>query len=78
MMIAEERDQKNQRRRRGQPGDAATACVLMTILLLALFPASGGANPPQEVVLSYDQAQHTGSPDHPRIEGPCHPLREKG
>jgi hypothetical protein len=32
--------------------------MLMTILLPALFPASGGANAPQEVVLSYDQARH--------------------
>jgi hypothetical protein len=31
----------------------------MTILLPALFPASGGAHSPQEVVLSYDQARHT-------------------
>lgn len=59
MMIAEERGRRNQRRRRGLRGDAVAACVLMTFLLLALFPASGGANPPQEVVLSYDQAQHT-------------------
>ena len=59
MMIAEERNRKNQRRRRCLRGDAAVACVLMTILLPALFPASGGANPPQDVVLSYNQAQHT-------------------
>jgi len=31
----------------------------MTLLLPALFPVSGGANAPQEVVLSYDQAQRT-------------------
>jgi len=31
----------------------------MILLLSALFPASGGANSPQEVVLSYDQAQRT-------------------
>jgi len=59
MMIAEERDRRNQRRRRGLRGDAVAACVLMTIFLPALFPASGGANPPQDVVLSYDQARHT-------------------
>ena len=58
MMIAEEKDRRNQRRRRGLRGDAVAACVLMTILLPALFPASGGANAPQEVVLSYDQAKH--------------------
>ena len=59
MMIAEERDRRNQRLRRGLRGDAVAACVLMTILLPALFPASGAAHPPQEVVLSYDQARHT-------------------
>jgi hypothetical protein len=59
MMIAEERNRKNQRRRRCLRGDAVVACVLMTILLPALFPASGGANPPQDVVLFYNQAQHT-------------------
>ena len=57
MMIAEERDRRNQRRRSGLRGDAIAACVLMTILLTALFPASGGANSPQEVVLSYDQTK---------------------
>jgi hypothetical protein len=57
MMIAEERDRRNQRCRRGLRGAAVQACVLTTILLLTLFPASGGANSPQEVVLSYDQAQ---------------------
>ena len=59
MMIAEERDRRNQRRRRNMRGDAVAACVLMTILLTALFPATGGANSPQEVVLSYDQAKRT-------------------
>ena len=59
MMIAEERDRRNQRRRRCLRGDAVVACLLMTILLTAFFPSSGGANPPQEVVLSYDQAQRT-------------------
>ena len=59
MMIAEERDRRNLRRRRDLSGDAVAACVLMTILLPALFPASGGAHSPQEVVLSYDQARHT-------------------
>lgn len=58
MMIAEERDRRNQRRRRGLRGDAVAVCVLMTILLAALFPASGEANSPQEVVLSYDQTRH--------------------
>jgi desulfoferrodoxin (superoxide reductase-like protein) len=59
MMIAEERDRINQRRRRDLRGAAVTACALMTILILSLFPASGGANSPQEVVLSYDQARRT-------------------
>ena len=59
MMISEERGRRNQRLRRGLRGDAVAACVLMTVLLPALFPASGGANPPQDVVLSYDQARHT-------------------
>ena len=62
MMIAEKRDRRNRRnqqRRSGLRRDAVAACVLMTILLLTLFPVSGGANPPQEVVLSYDQDRHT-------------------
>jgi len=59
MMIAEKRDRRNQRRRSGLRGDAVVACVLMTILLLTLLPVSGGAHPPQDVVLSYDQARHT-------------------
>jgi len=59
MMITEERDRRNLRRKRGLRGDAIAACVLRIILLLALFPASGGANSPQEVLLSYDQAKHT-------------------
>ena len=59
MMIAEERDQKNQRSRRRVHGVAVAACALMTILLTALFPAIGGANSPQEIVLSYDQAKRT-------------------
>lgn len=59
MMIADGRDRRNQRRRRGLRGDAVAACVLMTILLSFLFPASGGANAPKEVVLSYDQVRHT-------------------
>jgi hypothetical protein len=59
MMIAKERDLRNPRRRRCMRGDAFVACVLMTLLLPALFPVSGGANAPQEVVLSYDQAQRT-------------------
>jgi hypothetical protein len=59
MMIAEKRDRRNRRRRSGLRGDAVATCILMTILLLALFPISGGAHPPQEVVLSYDQAQRT-------------------
>jgi len=31
----------------------------MTALLLALLPAPGGAHPPKEVVLTYDQAKQT-------------------
>ena len=59
MMITEERDRRNQRYRRRLLGDAVAACALMTILLTALFPATGGANSPQEVVLSYDQTKRT-------------------
>jgi hypothetical protein len=59
MMIAEKRDRRNRQRSRCLRGDAVLAFVLMTILLPALFPASGGAHSPQEVVLSYDQAQRT-------------------
>lgn len=35
------------------------ASILMTALLLVLLPATGGANPPKEVVPSYDQAKKT-------------------
>lgn len=59
MMIAKERDLRSQQRRRCLRGDAVVACVLTTLLLTALFPVSGGANAPQEVVLSYDQAKRT-------------------
>ena len=58
-MIAEERDQKNQRRRRRVHGATIAAYALMTILLTAILPAIGGANSPQEIVLSYDQAKRT-------------------
>jgi desulfoferrodoxin (superoxide reductase-like protein) len=40
-------------------GGAVTVCILMTALLLALLPAPGGAHPPKEVALSYDQAKQT-------------------
>jgi hypothetical protein len=46
MMIAEKRDRRNRQRSRCLRGDAVVAFVLMTILLPALFPASGGAYPP--------------------------------
>ena len=59
MNIAEKRDRRNQRRRRCLCGDAIAFYVLVTLLLPFLFPASGGANSPQEVVLSYDQTRHT-------------------
>ena len=59
MMIPEERLQKNPRGRGRLHGGAVAACILMTALLLALLPAPGSANPPKEVVLSYDQAKHT-------------------
>lgn len=57
MMIAKEKNIWNRPHRRYMSGDAVTVFVLMTLLLLALFPAPGGANSPQEVLLSYDQAQ---------------------
>jgi hypothetical protein len=58
MTITEEscRNTKGSARLRG---GAVAACILMTVLLLALLPAPGGAHPPKEVVLSYDQAKHT-------------------
>ena len=59
MIIPEERLQKNPRGRGRLNGGAVAACILMTALLLALLPAPGAANPPKEVVLSYDQAKHT-------------------
>ena len=58
MMIPEERLQKNPRGGGRLHGGAVAVCILMTTLLLALLPAPGGANPPKEVVLSYDQAKH--------------------
>ncbi|MEI7673754.1 MAG: hypothetical protein WCK00_16740 [Deltaproteobacteria bacterium] len=59
MMIAEEMNRRNQRCRRCLRVDVAAVCVLMTILLTALFPDISGANSPQEIVLSYDQAKRT-------------------
>jgi len=59
MIIPEERLQKNPRGRGRMHGGTVTVCILMTALLLALLPAPGAANPPKEVVLSYDQAKHT-------------------
>lgn len=35
------------------------ACLLMAAILTVLFPATGMAHAPKEVVLSYDQAKHT-------------------
>ena len=57
MMIQEERCPRNPRGRGRLHGGAVAACILMTALLLALLPAPGGAHPPKEVVLSYDQAK---------------------
>jgi hypothetical protein len=37
----------------------SAACILMTVLLLTLFPAPGAAHAPKEVVLTYDQAKRT-------------------
>jgi len=59
MILPEERLQKNPRGRGRLHGGAVVACILMTALLLTLLPAPGVANPPKEVVLSYDQAKHT-------------------
>ncbi len=59
MMIQEERCPRNPRGRGRLNGGAVAACILMTALLLALLPAPGGAHPPKEVVLSYDQAKQT-------------------
>lgn len=59
MIIPEERLQKNPRGRGRLHGGAVAVCILMTALLLALLPAPGWANPPKEVVLSYDQAKKT-------------------
>lgn len=38
---------------------AVAACILMTVLLMAGFPALAGAHSPKEVALSYDQAKNT-------------------
>jgi hypothetical protein len=59
MMIPAEKLRKNPRGRGRMNGGAVTVCILMTALLLALLPAPGGAHPPKEIVLSYDQAQQT-------------------
>ena len=59
MMIQEERCPRNPRGRGRLHGGAVAACILMTALLLALLPAPGGAHPPKEVVLTYDQAKQT-------------------
>lgn len=59
MIIAEERNLRKQQRGVCLRGGAVVVCGLMTILIMALFPSSGRANSPQEVVLSYNQAQRT-------------------
>jgi len=59
METREERDQENPRNRRRPHRGAVAALMLISVLLLAIFPASGRAHSPQEVVLSYDQARHT-------------------
>jgi hypothetical protein len=59
MIIPAERRQKNPKGRGRLHRGAVAACILMTALLLALLPAPGGAHPPKEVILSYDQAKKT-------------------
>jgi desulfoferrodoxin (superoxide reductase-like protein) len=38
---------------------AVAACCMIVAVLSVLFPTTGAAHPPKEVVLSYDQAKHT-------------------
>jgi hypothetical protein len=59
IMIQEGRHRKNPRDKGRFRGGTIAAGVLMTALLLTLLPASGGAHPPKEVLLSYDQANKT-------------------
>ncbi len=59
MMIQDERRCKHPEGRGRFCGGTIAACILMTAILLALLPASGGAHSPKEVVLSYDPAKKT-------------------
>jgi hypothetical protein len=59
MIIQGKRVRKNPEGRGRLHGGAIAVCILMTAVLLALLPASGGAHPPKEVVLTYDQARQT-------------------
>jgi len=60
METREKRDHENPRNRR-RPHRGAVAALpllLISVLLPAIFPASGRAHSPQDVVLSYDQTRH--------------------
>jgi hypothetical protein len=57
MSIQKEKLQKYPRGRGHLHGSEVLACILMTALLLTLFPAPGAAHSPKEVILTYDQAK---------------------
>jgi hypothetical protein len=59
MIIPEEKLQKHPRGRGRLHGGAVAVGILTTALLLVLLPAPGGAHPPKEVLLTYDQAKQT-------------------
>jgi hypothetical protein len=59
MRVLEEKLPENKGSRGCLHGGTFAVCILTAALLLVLLPAPGGAHPPKEVALSYDQVKQT-------------------